>query len=59
MDESGMERKLKWFGKSEFIYDLEKAPVGHLPLTNTLRGTTLLKAMVSLPLWDTKWQEEA
>lgn len=31
--ENGIERKLKWFGKSEFCYDLEKAPVGHLPLT--------------------------
>ena len=31
--ENGVERKLKWFGKSEFCYDLDKAPVGHLPLT--------------------------
>jgi hypothetical protein len=45
--ENGIERKLRWFGKSEFIYDLEKAPTGHLPLTSALRGTQLLKALLT------------
>jgi len=29
-----VERKLKWFGASEFIYDVQKAKPGHLPLTS-------------------------
>ena len=32
--DNGIERKLRWFGKSEFIYDLKTAPKGHLPLTS-------------------------
>ena len=45
------ERKLKWFGENEFMYDLETAPVGHLPLTSALRGTQLLKMLMTYPLW--------
>lgn len=52
--ENGVERKLKWFGKSEFIYDAEKAPDGHLPLTSALRGTSLLKSLLNHPAWDTE-----
>jgi len=52
--ENGIERKLKWFGKSEFIYDHEKAPDGHLPLTSALRGTALLKSLLNHPAWDTE-----
>ncbi|CAM9429500.1 unnamed protein product [Chrysoparadoxa australica] len=47
-----VERKLRWFGKSEFIYDVEKAPKGHLPLTSALRGTQLLKSILTHPVWD-------
>jgi hypothetical protein len=50
--ENGIERKLKWFGKSEFIYTT-MAPSGHLPLTSALRGTTLFKALMDHPVWDT------
>jgi hypothetical protein len=49
--ENGSERKLKWFGANEFTYTVEKAPQGHLPLTSALRGTQLLKALMTLPLW--------
>lgn len=35
-----------------FIYDLEHGPAGHLPLTNTLRGTRLLKGLMEHPAWD-------
>ena len=50
--DNGMERKLRWFGKSEFIYDLKSAPKGHLPLTSALRGTTLFKNLMIHPAWD-------
>ena len=49
--DNGNERKLKWFGQSEFIYDVEKAPKGHLPLTSALRGTQLMKELMKHPLW--------
>jgi GUN4-like len=49
--ENGVERKLKWFGKSEFIYDVAKAPKGHLPLTSALRGTQLMKELMNHPVW--------
>lgn len=49
--DNGIERKLKWFGASEFIYDLDKAPKGHLPLTSALRGTQLLKQLMEHPVW--------
>ena len=45
-------RKLKWFGKNEFVYDLNKAVRGHLPLTNALRGTQLLRQLMVHPVWD-------
>ena len=63
--DNGNERNLKWFGKSEFIYDLS-APKGHLPLTSALRGTQLMKALMSHPVWvqfdwknykDLKWEK--
>ena len=54
-----VERKLKWFGASEFIYDVEKAPEGHLPLTSALRGTALFKNLMTHPLWeDDDWMKE-
>mmetsp|Transcript_3779 Transcript_3779/g.11588 ORF Transcript_3779/g.11588 Transcript_3779/m.11588 type:complete len:227 (+) Transcript_3779:24-704(+) len=49
--ETGQSRKRRWFGNSEFIYDLS-APKGHLPLTSALRGTQLLKAILNHPVWD-------
>jgi hypothetical protein len=40
-------RKRKWFLKpNEFIYDVAKAPRGHLPLTSALRGTQLMKELM-------------
>lgn len=50
--DTGVERKRRWFGNSEFIYDLATAPRGHLPLTSALRGTQLLKALINHKLWD-------
>lgn len=50
--DNGSERKLKWFGNDEFIYDVEKAPKGHLPLTSALRGTQLIKYLMTHPLWE-------
>ena len=49
--ENGNERKLKWFPPNEFIYDVEKAPKGHLPLTSALRGTQLMKCLMEHPVW--------
>jgi len=49
--EDGRERKLKWFGANEFIYDVSKAPKGHLPLTSALRGTQLIKQLMVHPVW--------
>lgn len=49
--ENGSERKLKWFGQSEFTYTVEGAPKGHLPLTSALRGTQLLKKLMEHPVW--------
>ena len=49
--DNGNERKLKWFGKSEFIYDADKAVKGHLPLTSALRGTQLVKQLMEHPVW--------
>lgn len=37
-------------------------PAGHLPLTSALRGTSLLKNLLTYPLWDDpnwqKWHDE-
>lgn len=53
------ERKKRWFGASEFIYDVKKAPEGHLPLTSALRGTSLLKQLLNHPVWDNDdWMKE-
>jgi hypothetical protein len=46
---------LRWLPEAkgdEFIYDLEKAPKGHLPLTSALRGTQLLQGLLYHPAWD-------
>ena len=48
--ENDSERKLRWYGQSEFIYTL-KAPKGHLPLTSALRGTQLIKKLMEHPVW--------
>lgn len=52
IEEGVGERKLKWFGKSEFIYELDKGPQGHLPLTSALRGTQLLRKLMEHPVWE-------
>jgi len=54
-----VERKKRWFGASEFIYDVKKAPEGHLPLTSALRGTSLLKYLLTHPVWDNDdWKKQ-
>lgn len=54
-----VERKKRWFGASEFIYDVKKAPEGHLPLTSALRGTSLIKNLLEHPVWDNDdWMNE-
>jgi len=54
-----VERKKRWFGASEFTYDVKKAPVGHLPLTSALRGTNLLQKILEHPVWDNEdWKKE-
>jgi len=54
-----LERKKRWFGASEFIYDVKKAPEGHLPLTSALRGTSLIKELLAHPVWDNDdWKKE-
>lgn len=56
--DTGLERKRRWFGNSEFIYDLS-APKGHLPLTSALRGTQLLKSILNHAVWDTdEWMRD-
>jgi len=45
---------LRWLPEAkadEFIYDLEKAPKGHLPLTSTLRGQQLLDGLLNHDAW--------
>lgn len=57
--EGDVERKKRWFGASEFTYDVKKAPEGHLPLTSALRGTSLLKQLLAHPVWDNDdWKKE-
>mmetsp|Transcript_20613 Transcript_20613/g.42021 ORF Transcript_20613/g.42021 Transcript_20613/m.42021 type:complete len:232 (+) Transcript_20613:156-851(+) len=54
-----VERKKRWFGASEFMYDVKKAPNGHLPLTSALRGTSLIKQLLSHPVWDNDdWKKD-
>ena len=46
---------LRWLPEAkldEFIYDVEKAPKGHLPLTSTLRGQQLLQGLLLHEAWD-------
>jgi len=50
--DDGLERKRRWFGADEFVYDLEAATPGHLPLTSALRGVQLIKALLKHPAWD-------
>ena len=57
--DSETERKLKWFGVSEFVYDVDRAVEGHLPLTSALRGTALLRKLMEHPVWeDEEWMKE-
>jgi len=54
-----VERKKRWFGASEFTYNLKKAPEGHLPLTSALRGTSLIKSLLNHPVWENDdWMKE-
>jgi GUN4-like. len=54
-----VERKKRWFGASEFIYDVKKAPEGHLPLTSALRGTSLIKKILEHPVWENDdWKKQ-
>ena len=58
-NDGDLERKKRWFGASEFIYDVKKAPEGHLPLTSALRGTSLIKELLNHPVWDDdEWKKE-
>jgi hypothetical protein len=53
------ERKKRWFGASEFTYNVKKAPEGHLPLTSALRGTSLIKKLLEHPVFDNDdWMKE-
>jgi len=45
---------LRWLPEAkndEFIYDVDKAPKGHLPLTSTLRGQQLLQGLLTHEAW--------
>ena len=53
---------LRWLPEAksdEFIYDAEKAPKGHLPLTSTLRGTQLLQGLLTHEAWSTEGARHA
>lgn len=53
-----VERKKRWFGASEFTYETN-APEGHLPLTSALRGTSLIKNLLTHPVWNNDdWKKE-
>jgi len=46
---------LRWLPEEkgdEFIYDVDKAPRGHLPLTSALRGTQLILRLMEHPAWE-------
>jgi len=46
---------LRWLPEEksdEFVYDVDKAVKGHLPLTSALRGTQLLVGLMEHPAWD-------
>jgi hypothetical protein len=54
-----VERKKRWFGASEFTYDVKKAPKGHLPLTSALRGTNLIQELINHPVWENDdWKKQ-
>ena len=36
---------------TEFVWDLDSAPVGHLPLFNQLRGVRVMSALLTHPVW--------
>jgi len=45
---------LRWLPEAandEFVYDVDKAVTGHLPLTSTLRGTQLLGGLMTHSAW--------
>ena len=45
---------LRWLPEAkndEFIYELDKSPKGHLPLTSTLRGQQLLEGLLTHEAW--------
>lgn len=39
---------------ADFIYSVEDAKKGHLPLTNALRGTQLFEAILTHPAFESK-----
>ncbi|KAL3908528.1 MAG: hypothetical protein SGPRY_009760 [Prymnesium sp.] len=46
---------LRWLPEAkndEFVYDVEKAEKGHLPLTSALRGTQLLERLLDHKAWE-------
>jgi len=46
---------LRWLPEAkndEFVYDVQKAVKGHLPLTSALRGTQLLEGLMDHKAWD-------
>ena len=51
-DEGNLLRWLPEKKSNEFIYELDKAPQGHLPLTSALRGTQLLAGLLAHPAWE-------
>ena len=54
-EDAKSKKLLRWLPDAkddEFIYDLEKAPIGHLPLTSTLRGTQLLTNLLDSDVWN-------
>ena len=54
-EDAKSKKLLRWLPDAkddEFIYDLEKAPVGHLPLTSKLRGTQLLTNLLDSDVWN-------
>lgn len=36
---------------TEFVWDLDAAPIGHLPLFNQLRGVRVMNALLEHPVW--------
>ncbi|MEM6450243.1 MAG: GUN4 N-terminal ARM-like repeat domain-containing protein [Cyanobacteria bacterium P01_D01_bin.105] len=41
---------------TEFIWDLDLAPVAHLPLSNQLRGVRTMDSLLGHPAWQFPWQ---